>query len=320
MIALQHDTTPESFSSLAAGASRRSLLRGFGGSAVAITGLMASRTAYAQEATPAPDAVTVTNAVAYAQAGDRQLLLDVYQPRPANTPQPAVIVIHPGGFFDGERIWMEEFARGLASAGYVAFAIDHRMADAAGTEVFWPKPLIDAQQAVRWVRANAATYQVDPERLAAFGYSSGALLALQLGMRDTLDNRVPELATYSSRVTCVVDIAAHTDTAVPWPNPDDTAGDITILGGTPADVPEAYRDYAVLSHVTKDAAPTLILHSPDDTWTPITNSRHLAAALDDAGVEVVFYELAGIEHIDWNWATAGPWTLAFLARQFDAAR
>lgn len=302
-----------------AGQGRRSLLKGLGAAAV-MAGVTASRPALAQPATPVADVVATEFGIAYAEVGGRGLLLNVYALPQRDAPRPAVIVLHPGGFYGGDRSWMEGFARGLAEVGYVALAIDYRLYDAAGDQPLWPAPLIDAQRAVRWTRANAATYGIDPERIAAFGYSAGGMLALQLGMRDTLDASNPELAAYSSRVACVVNIAAMTDAALPWVTPDDTDPQPRLLGGSAEEAPAAYADFAVLTHVDEKAAPTLILHSSDDTWTPVAHAWRLAESLSEAGVEVVLCDLANVEHPDWTWANAGPWTLAFLSRQFSPVR
>lgn len=296
---------------------RRVLVKALTGSTIALAGMATTLPARAQDATPTAGSTTVTADVEYGDFEGKPLYVDIYQPPLRDEPRPAVLVFHPGGFFDGDRSWMEEFSRGLAGAGYVAFAVGYRLYNPADERPLWPGPLIDAQRAVRWVRSHAEVYRIDPERIAAFGYSSGARLALQLGMRDTVENNDPDLARISSRVACVVDIAAAADVTIPWPNPDNTEGDVTILGGTPEEVPDAYRDYSVLPFVDEDAAPTLILHSSDDTWTPVEHSLRLASALADAGVEVVLCDLAHIEHIDWNWANAGPWTLAFLDRQLQ---
>ena len=93
----------------------------------------------------------------------------------------------------------------LARSGFVAFSVDYRLFN--GTVNLWPAQLDDVQRAVRWIRANAAKYRVDPNRIGAFGHSAGAQLAALLGMEDTRDNSDPSLAKYSSKVQAVVDVS-----------------------------------------------------------------------------------------------------------------
>ncbi len=261
------------------------------------------------------EAIDIAEGIAYGEVDGEHLLLDVYRPSERDDPRPAVLVFHPGAYVAGDRTWMDEFARGLAEAEYVAFTVGYRLFAESDGRNQWPAPLNDAQRAVRWVHANAAEYGVDPERIAAFGYSSGAELAAQLGARDTRDNADPALADYASRVACVVAIAAETDLAISAADPRSVSVDPAFLGGTPDEVPDAYRDFSLLTHIDEQSAPVLVLHSPQDTWTSVEHSRRLVEALHAAEVEVVYAELANIGHTGWTWANAGPWALAFLDRQ-----
>src|SRR4051812_33709683 len=127
---------------------------------------------------------------------------------------PAVILIHGGAMAFGKRFDLDKLARSVAEAGYVAFNIDYRLLSYDGMNQ-WPTQLDDVQLLVRWIRANAATYGVDAERIGALGHSAGGLLAAFLGTRETRDNSESTLAAYSSRVSCVVDLAGDVDLTIP---------------------------------------------------------------------------------------------------------
>jgi acetyl esterase/lipase len=213
---------------------------------------------------------------------------------------------------------MEEDARGLAEAGYVAFTIDYRLFVEAADLNHWPVQLEDAQRSVRWVRENADTYGVDPDRIAAYGHSAGGKLASLLGTRDSKDDTDPAFPTFSSRVACVVDIAGDAVPTIPWPNPDDTAAHTALLGGTPDEAPNAYRDFSTLSHIDEKTVPFLVLHGTKDTFVPVEHSRRLVAALHENLTEAVYGEFPTIDHLDWNWALSGPWTRAFLDYHLQA--
>src|SRR4029450_9278772 len=108
--------------------------------------------------------------------------------------------------------------------------------------------------------------------------------------RDTSD---PELAGFSSRATCVVDLSGDMDLAAPYPNPSDNDLVAALLGGTPAAAPAAshdpspppHRDPPPLAWVDHDTVPFLIVHGGSDEVNPVELSRRMTTALHDAAVE-----------------------------------
>jgi acetyl esterase/lipase len=213
----------------------------------------------------------------------------------------------------GSRDELFPLARSLADPGYVAVCIDYRLFMPVVNVNRWSAQLDDAQRAVRWLRANATTYGVDPDRIAAHGYSAGAALAIHLGVRETRDNSDPALASYSGRVNCVVDLAGEADLAVLAPDNAVSQTTAAYFGGTPEEVPDVYQDYSAVTHVDEDAVPFLVIHGAKDLDVPVAHSRRLAEALHEAGVEVVYLELPDGLHGDP--AVSGisrPWVLTFL--------
>ena len=198
-------------------------------------------------------------------------------------------------------------AQALAEAGYVAFAVDYRL--------HWPEHIDDAQLAVRWVRANANRYGVDPERICSYGESTGGQLAAMLGVRDTRDETDPALAEYSSRVACAVALAGEHDMTIPYTEDQWNTWLVDMLGGTLNEVPERYRDVSPVAFVDEQSAPFLVIHGGQDTTVPMEHSRRLAAALQAAGVEVVYADLVDDDHFSVaDWGVSGAFTLAFLDR------
>lgn len=221
--------------------------------------------------------------VTYGDVGGEKLLLDVYYPQSnAPTLRPALIWVHGGGWTEGSKEAFADGARALAELGYVCFSINYRLA--AKDHNRWPAQLDDVQRAVRWVRAHAADYGIDPQLLGALGHSAGGHLVACLGTRETRDNSDALLAPYSSRVTCVVDMSGPVDLI----NRENALGDGVVrnlLGGTPAERPEAARDASPLFHVDAKSAPFLILHGQLDELVHPHQAERLAAALRAAGVE-----------------------------------
>ncbi len=141
-------------------------------------GLLSQRmNAYAPLPKPAPEAtmpegVAVEYDVVYGQAGPRQLLLDVYQPKRGATPRPGIVLVHGGGWLNGDRAKFRGLATRLAERGYVVAAIEYRL----GHEAKFPAGIQDCNAATRFIRANAERFGIDPERIGAVGGSAGGHL------------------------------------------------------------------------------------------------------------------------------------------------
>jgi acetyl esterase/lipase len=238
---------------------------------------------------PSAGNFTVEENVSYANVNGVQLHLDVFQPAPKGSgPSPAVILIHGGGWTEFDKSTMRRMGEFLARSGFVAFAVDYRLFN--GKENPWPAQLDDVQRAVRWVRANAAKYGVNADRIGAFGHSAGAQLAALLGMEDTRDNSDPELAGYSSRVQAVVDVSGPTDFTAEGV-PEDRAFLTSFFGGDYAQRPAVWRDASPAYHISKQDAPFLIVHGTQDDNVPIAQADELYQKLKAAGVQAAFLKV-----------------------------
>lgn len=251
---------------------------------------------------PAPVASTFTIArdVVYTPAGWPQALkADVYQPSSAGA-KPAVLLIHGGGWAAPDRReQMASIAQRVAARGYVVVNATYRFAP----EYIYPAAVDDLREALQWMRANAARYQIDPARIAAMGYSAGGHLAAQLGVLD---------GPPTVRVQAVVDGAGPTDlrkyqggTLVP-----------RFLGGTQQQVPQRFIEASPVTHVSKDDPPVFLYHGSWDTLVPDDHSRDFKAALDAVGVHAEWFKLAGRGHITafFSDGAAIDAALAFLDR------
>lgn len=229
--------------------------------------------------------VKVEQDVLYGTVNGSELRLDVYQPGAdhGTAARSAVLLIHGGGWMAFDKSTMRRMGAFLARNGFVAFAIDYRLFH--GTENRWPAQLDDVQRAVRWVRAHASKYNVNPDRIGAFGHSAGGQLAALLGMENTRDNSDPALAKYSSRVQAVVDVSAPSDLTVQ----DDPEGEMfltSFLGAEYSKHPEIWRDASPVFHVDKHNAPFLIVHGTKDDDVPIAQAQELYDKLHAAHVPV----------------------------------
>lgn len=268
------------------------------------------------------DSVTTDVAIRFGEVAGRELSLDVYSPPQRERLRPAVLLIHGGGFVGGSRTDADivAAARHLAQAGYIAFAIDYRLVDLAQRGPAWPAPLDDVQRAVRWVRAHAPTYGVDPARIGAYGISAGAGLAAHLGVRESAEPAHDDLAAFSSRVHCVVALAGPMDGTIPPANPSDIDVAQALFGGMPTQVPAVYRDASPVAHVDAASAPFLVVHGVHDTVVPVAHARRLVTALQEAEVAVDYVEYPDAGHDVFAWERVGARALSFLGRYLEPDR
>jgi acetyl esterase/lipase len=237
-------------------------------------------------ASPENPQASVQPDVAYGTAGGHALRLDIYEPEePASGLRPAVVMIHGGGWTSFDKSTMRAMGMFLARSGFVAFAVDYRLLH--GSENRWPAQLDDVQRAVRWIRANAAKYGVDPDHIGAFGHSAGAQLAALLGLEDTRDNSDPVLAGSSSRVQAVVDVSGPTD-FTQHHDPDYDAFLSNFFGGDYAQHSKVWQEASPAFHVDRNDPPFLIVHGTEDAEVPMAQSQELADKLKQAGVPVKF--------------------------------
>jgi acetyl esterase/lipase len=291
--------------------SRRAALAGLGIGALGLA-LAAPRSVTAQD-----DSLQTEDEIVYGTVGGVDLLLNVLRPADRPEPRPAVVVVHGGGLAQGTRWDHAEAAIGLAEAGYATFSIEYRLYVSGDSSTFWPAQLDDVQRAIRWVRASAGTYGVDPERVGVFGFSSGGQLAAFLGTRETRDTSDPTLTDYSSKATCVVTMGGLFDFTFPDAHLDGAQIDAEILGGSMEALPDraAYEDYSPISFVDDTSAPFLILQEGQEFPVPYEHSRRMVAALQAARVQVSYGWFPDYDHGSWvSWAPEAPETLAFFDR------
>jgi len=257
--------------------------------------------------------------------------LDIYFPAPPAEGKlsPAVVWIHGGGWKSGDKGEARgtEICTTLASAGYVAISLNYKLGPGS-----WPTNLLDCKNGVRFLRAHATGYHVDPARIAVAGGSAGGHLSLMVGFTTGKKEFEPD-APYSgvsSAVRCVIDMygIANLSTHGQVDGQGEPTATRKLMNASLEDFDaandeaEVFRVASPVTQATKSAPPVLILHGTADPTVDYAQSLELALVLKRIGVEHELITLPGIGHtFDWEtWnkqplpRDLRPVALAFLAK------
>jgi pectinesterase len=280
-----------------------------------------------------PDNVTMTRDVVYATVGSRKLHADVFQPKAGAGPFPAIVYFYgwaPRVEGLTPQFWRQ--AAYMATKGYVGICVEYRIRYQAN----YPAAIWDAKAAVRWTRANAERYQIDPNRIGAAGGSGGGFVVGMLGTTGDLpelegtegnpgvSSRVAAVAAFNPAVNWL-DVQAAEDALSPeqltkffGTQADKAKGWLTeYLGASAAADPERWRRASPTNRVSATSAPFLFLHGDADVNVPYRSSVQMAEKLREAGVRAEIFTAPGVGHGFFN---VPPWyepSLKRMAEFFD---
>jgi acetyl esterase/lipase len=267
--------------------------------------------------------------------GYRPLKLDLFLPPQSFAsagPRPLVVYVHGGGWMAGGprrsaayRDWPRVLAS-LAARGYVVASVSYRFS----REAPFPAAIQDVKAGLRWLRARAATYNIDPARAAIWGQSAGGHLAALAGVTCRVAALEPgaRIVPGNANVETVASTAAGSDAASdcvqavvgwfgiydfstmprrasppPGMPPGPSAEDLFL--GCPAGncTAEQRRRASPIAYVGRDDPPFLLMHGSDDHTVPEAQTEQFDAALRAAGVRVRKIVFPGVDH---SWIGATP--------------
>lgn len=205
------------------------------------------------------------------------VMADLYRP-PGKAPAPAVLLVHGGGWTGSDGRWqMDPIAKKLARRGYAVLNATYRLAP----RWTYPAPIEDLQEAVKWMRDHAAEEGIDPNRIAAYGYSAGGYLATLTGLNDDMHIRAIVAGGTPSDLTFY-----HGGSLVPQ-----------FLGTSLRANPGRFYEASPVNHVTPNSPPVFIYHGTADQLVQPEHAMRLAAAFERNNVPHETYWIEGRDHI-----------------------
>jgi acetyl esterase/lipase len=204
--------------------------------------------------------------------------------------RPAVLLLHGGGWRDGDKTQLKYYGIQLARYGYLCVCSEYRLSG----EALWPAQLHDAKAALRWIRGNAAQLNVDPERIAVSGNSAGAHLALMLAATPDTPDLEGDGGPTGVSSTCAAAIAVYPPTLLRSAELD-ADGAVAALFGGPVST-ETADAASPMTYAHRGFPPTMLVHGNADEVVPVAASLQMYDALSDAGAAVEMHIFQGQEH------------------------
>lgn len=231
--------------------------------------------------------------IVYSTAGGEEIKMDIHYPVVAQSkPTPCVVVIHGGAWMAGVKKDMDQLSEAIAANGMLAANIDYRLAPKSK----YPAMIDDVQTAVRFLRANAAKYNIDPTRIAAGGASAGGHLSLMLGFTDTRDPNPKEFPKESSRVSAVLDLFGPTDlSSSDYPKSLDLMY-LMVLGKPRDQAAAEIKAASPMTYISPTVAPVFIIQGTVDPLVNVNQSKSLEAKLKELKVPVDAIYVEGLGH------------------------
>lgn len=250
----------------------------------------------AVSALPAADTFTMPGLkqdIEFARAGDVSLTLDAYAPE-ATGPFATCILVHGGGFTKGDKhSFIKPLFEPLSKAGFVWFTINYRLAP----QHQWPACVEDVNSAIKWVKAHAADYKVDVNRIALIGESAGGYLVSAAGVTANDETRVAAVVPFYAPHDLVMQVKLRGE-----------LGNLAGLIGMTELNDAAWTKLAMISPINQIRSglpPFLQIHGDKDEKVPLTQSVNFEARMKAAGNKCETIVIPGGSHGMGGWEKLG---------------
>lgn len=240
----------------------------------------------------------------YAGTGNPRQSLDLYLPekRVGEGLLPLVVFIHGGAWQGGDKNGGGSKVAPFVTTGkYAGASIGYRLSG----EAQWPSQIHDCKAAIRWLKAHAEEYGLDPDRIAVWGTSAGGHLVAMLGVSDGVGELEGEIGPHldrNAKVRCVIDFFGPSemltmgdhDSTIDHNAPN--SPESKLIGGAVQENPDKAKNASPIEHVTADDAPHLIVHGDQDPTVPYPQSVDYQKRLESAGVAAILLTVEGGGH------------------------
>lgn len=205
---------------------------------------------------PKPDNVIEKREIVYKEIKNRKLHLDAFYANSKNL-NPAVILLHGGGWISGNKSHVLFLAQEIASKGYACFAIEYRLSP----EAKYPAGIYDVKSAIQFVKANAKKFKIDASKVAVLGCSSGGQMAALIGT--TNNNKLFEEVVNKYNQSASVQAIINLDGISAFKHPESQEGKLASfwLGGNFEEKPAVWIQASPLTHTDKNTPPILFIGS-----------------------------------------------------------
>jgi pectinesterase len=193
--------------------------------------------------------------------GNRDLHLDLFRPK-GGKKLPALIMIHGGGWSSGDKSMEVPLAQQIAARGYVAITVEYQLSP----EALYPAAVYNIKTAIRWVRAHAAEYKINADKISVSGSSAGGQLAALTGLTSNLEKFEGDQGynNYNTSIQAIIVVDGAINFLAPLSlnnKRNAHSADVVWLGGFFKDKPETWKEASPIYYAGKNAPPMLFLNS-----------------------------------------------------------
>lgn len=235
-----------------------------------------------------PGRVTIEDAVVFGQGGGRDLRCDVFTPPDDRRDRAAILLVHGGGWFQGDRSQLRGYGIQFARYGFVCVASEYRLSG----EAKWPAQIHDVKAALRYMRANASGLGIDPNKICVSGNSAGAHLSLMVGATPNVDVFEGKGGNAGVGTESAAVVAIYPPTLLRVGQADDAIA--TLLGAKASR--ESEDAASPITYVHRNFPATLLIHGNADDIVPIEASFSMYRALAEVGAPVELHTYDGAPH------------------------